>query len=52
MRRIDIADALELGSIVLVMDQAIYAKAQQIRWQNDSLLDRLVIHLGGFRTRD
>ena len=50
MRSIDIADALELGSIVLVTDQAIYAKAQQIRWQNDSLLDRLVIRLGDFHT--
>ena len=50
MRSIDIADALELDSIVLVMDQAIYAKAQQIRWQNDSLLDRLVIRLGDFHT--
>lgn len=28
---IDIADELELDSIALVMDQAIYAKAQQIR---------------------
>ena len=31
-----IADSLALDSLVFVMDQAIYSKAQQIRWQNDS----------------
>ena len=30
------------------MDQAIYSKAQQIRWQNDSFKERLVIRLGDF----
>ena len=47
---INIADELELGSIALVMDQAIYAKAQQIRWENDSFKDRLVVRLGDFHT--
>ena len=36
-----IADSLELDSLVLVMDQAIYSKAQQIRGQNDSFKERL-----------
>ena len=40
-----IVDSLELDSLVLVMDQAIYSKAQQIRWQNDSFKEQLVIRL-------
>ena len=42
-----IADSLEHHSLVLVMDQAIYSKVQQIRWQNDSFNERLV-----YRVRD
>ena len=45
-----IADSLELDSLVLVMDQAIYSKAHQIRWQNESFKERLVIRLGDFHT--
>ena len=45
-----IADSLELDSLVLVMDQAIYSKAQLIRWQNDSFKERLVIRVGEFHT--
>ena len=45
-----IADSLELGSLVLVMDQATYPKAQQIRWQNDSFKERLFIRYGDFHT--
>ena len=45
-----IADSLELDSLVLVMDQAIYSKAQQIRWQNDSFKERWVIRFGDFHT--
>lgn len=47
---IKIAEDLGLESIVLVMDQAIYSKAQQIRWQNDQFQQRLVIRLGEFHT--
>ena len=49
-QRVAIADSLELDSLVLVMDQAIYSKAQHIRWQNDSFKERLVIRLGDFHT--
>ncbi|XP_049332864.1 uncharacterized protein LOC111197609 isoform X2 [Astyanax mexicanus] len=49
-RSVQIADQLELDHIVLVFDQAIYAKAQQIRWKDDSLTRRLVIRLGEFHT--
>ena len=29
------ADIFELDALVVVFDQALYAKAQQIRWKND-----------------
>ena len=45
-----ITDSLELDSLVLVMDQDIHSKAQQIRWQNDLFKDRLVIRVGDFHT--
>lgn len=32
------------------MDQAIYAKAQEIRWQTSSYSERLVIRMGEFHT--
>ena len=49
-RSVQIAEQLELDHIVLVFDQAIYAKAQQIRWKNDDFAKRLVIRLGEFHT--
>ena len=50
MQSVAIADSLELDNLILVMDQAIYSKAQQIRWQKDSFKERLVIRLGDFHT--
>lgn len=49
-RSVAVADQLELDQVVLVFDQAIYAKAQQIRWKNDNFMKRLVIRLGEFHT--
>lgn len=49
-KTIDIANKLKLDQIVLVCDQAIYAKAQQIRWKDESLRNRLVLRLGEFHT--
>ncbi|XP_067300890.1 uncharacterized protein [Pseudorasbora parva] len=49
-RSIEIADKLELNEIVLVMDQAIYAKAQEIRWMNTTFMERLVLRMGEFHT--
>lgn len=50
-KSLDIADSLRLTAVVLVMDQAIYAKAQEIRWQGiPEFRDRLVIRLGEFHT--
>ena len=45
-----IADSLELDGLVIVMDQAIYSKAHQIQWENDSFKERLVIRFGDFHT--
>ncbi|XP_046569800.1 uncharacterized protein LOC124278096 [Haliotis rubra] len=46
-----IANSLNLSAIVLVMDQAIYARAQEIRWNGrQEFRDQLVIRLGEFHT--
>jgi hypothetical protein len=45
---IDIADKLNQNSIVVVMDEAVYAKAQLIRWTDDVFQNRLVLRLGEF----
>lgn len=47
---LQIANDLDIDSIVLVMDQATYSKAPQIMWQNDQFQKRLVIRLGEFHT--
>ena len=49
-KRIQIADKLELEAIVIVMDPAIYSKAQLIRWKNAQFMKKLVICLGAFHT--
>ena len=46
----DIANAVEIKTVVLVFDQAIYAKAQAIRWKNKIYQERTVIRLGAFHT--
>ncbi len=47
---IAVADLLKQKEMVIVMDQAIYAKAQEIRWQTSSYMERLVIRMGEFHT--
>ena len=47
-RSIDIADKLDQDSIVLVMDEAVYAKAQMICWTDAVYQVRLVLRLGEF----
>ncbi|XP_038063921.1 uncharacterized protein LOC119734467 [Patiria miniata] len=49
-KSVEIANKLELPSVVVVVDQAIYAKAQTIRWQTPHFMDRIVIRLGAFHT--
>ena len=43
-----IADELSLEKIVLVFDEAIYAKMQQIRWKDEVLMNRFVVRLREF----
>ncbi|PIK44379.1 hypothetical protein BSL78_18773 [Apostichopus japonicus] len=50
-RSLKYADSLGQDVMVLVFDQAIYAKAQQIRWRDETLKQRLVIRLGMFHTK-
>ena len=47
---VSICNHLNLPEIVLVFDEAIYAKAQMIRWANEEFKKRLVIRLGDFHT--
>ncbi len=49
-RSTEIADRLQLQEIVLVFDQAIYAKAQEIRWKSETYKERLTIRMGEFHT--
>lgn len=47
-RSISVIDSLELQHGILVCDEAVYAKVQQIRWKEDIFYDRLVVRLGEF----
>ena len=49
-RSVDIADKLNLETVVIVRDQAIFSNAQLIRWRNPHFIKRLVIRLGAFCT--
>ena len=44
------ADDFELQTVVVVFDQALYSKAQQIRWKSDLYQKRLVLRMGEFHT--
>lgn len=44
------ADELELEAIVVIFDQALYSKAQHIRWKDGDLQRRLVLRMGEFHT--
>lgn len=43
-----IADELSLEKVVLVFDEAIYAKIQQIRWKYERFISRFIVRLGDF----
>ncbi|KAG8181583.1 hypothetical protein JTE90_017332 [Oedothorax gibbosus] len=49
-RSMIISNELKIDKLVIVMDQAIYSKDQQIRWQNDVFQKRFVLRLGEFYT--
>lgn len=50
VKSVKICTLLQQDSIVIVCDQAIYSKAQQIRWKDDHLMARTVIRMGKFHT--
>ncbi|XP_038062969.1 uncharacterized protein LOC119733637 [Patiria miniata] len=50
LRSLEYADKLNLSEVVLVFDQAMYAMAQQIKWQDEIFTKRLVVRLGVFHT--
>ncbi|KAJ8034973.1 hypothetical protein HOLleu_22029 [Holothuria leucospilota] len=43
-----IADKSSVKTVVVVMDEATYAKAQQIRWSSEVFRNRVVMRLGEF----
>ncbi|GBO09249.1 hypothetical protein AVEN_125381-1 [Araneus ventricosus] len=49
-KSLKIADELKLSTIVVVMDQALYCKAQQIRWSNKEYEEIFILRLGEFHT--
>ena len=49
-RSVQIGDRLNLQEVVVVADQAIYSKAQQVRWGNADFTQRLVLRMGEFHT--
>lgn len=53
VRSMKYADLLHLAEIVLVFDQAIYAKAMKIIWEgdNEEFRRRIVVRLGAFHTK-
>ncbi|GBM17909.1 hypothetical protein AVEN_108996-1 [Araneus ventricosus] len=48
MKSLDLCKKLGIKETVLVFDQAIYSKAQQIRWKEEKYKTSLVIRLGEF----
>ena len=46
----EIADKLELKYAVLVFDEAVYAKVQQVSWKEEISRDQFVVRLGEFHT--
>jgi len=49
-KSLEIADALKQEEVVVVFDQAIHFKAQQIRWGNKRFSEWVILRLGAFHT--
>ena len=47
---LEMADKLELNFMVLVFDEAVYAKIQHIRWMDSAYKSRFIVRLGEFHT--
>lgn len=46
----EIRKELNLKEIAFVMDQALYAKAAEIKWQHPNTYSIIILRLGTFRT--
>ena len=49
-RSLQIADQLGQQNVIIVLDQAIYAKALEVIWQNQERFQRIVVRMGSFHT--
>ena len=49
-RSLQMADQLSQQDVIVVLDEAIYAKALEVIWQNQEEFRRLVIRMGSFHT--
>ena len=49
-KSLQIADQLGQQNVTVVFDQAIYAKALEVIWQNQETFQRLVVRMGSFHT--
>ena len=47
---VNIANALQLDHVVMVFDEAVYSKVQQVRWKNELFYNKLIVRLGEFHT--
>ena len=47
-RSIAVADQLQQSDVVVVLDQAVYAKAAEIIWKHHNIFSRVVLRMGGF----
>ena len=47
-RSISVCDQLHQDDVVVVVDQAVYAKAAEIVWKHQSTFSRIVLRMGGF----
>ena len=50
VRSVKIKDTLQLKSIVVVLDQALYAKATEIVWKYPDMFKGIVLRMGAFHT--
>ena len=50
MMQIKLIIQLGQNDVIIVFDQAIYAKALEVLWQNKDQFQRLVIRIGSFHT--
>jgi hypothetical protein len=47
-KSLDIANKLQLQYAVLIFDEAVYAKAQQVRWKYEEFGSKFIVRMGEF----